>query len=305
MGSPEFAVPSFHKIAGSSHQIVAVVTQPDKQKGRGQQLLPTPLKKAALESQISPILQPIKLKDPHFLQKLEQLNADLFVVVAFRILPREVFTIPPKGTINLHPSLLPKYRGAAPINWTIINGETETGLTVIRISVHIDAGEILLQRKVSVYPDETAGSLHDRLSVAGAEVLVEVLNRIAENQITTQPQDNRLATPAPKIRKETCHLNFDQPVEQVKNWIHGLSPYPASFAIYKETMIKFFRARIVDTGPIDDPPGTIVESERGRLRVACNPGVIEILELQREGKRILPAEKFLMGQRLEKGEPFQ
>ncbi len=305
MGSPEFALPSLKRILDSPHQIVGIVTQPDKLRGRGQRLLPTPVKKFAIENQLSPIFQPLHLKEPQFLQQLQILQADIFVVVAFRILPPEVFDMPELGTINLHPSLLPKYRGAAPIHWTIINGEKETGITIIKISREIDAGEIYLQKKVSVLPDETAGSLHDRLSIMGAELMVEALNQIGEGNISPRPQDATLATPAPKITPEMCHISFVQPAEKVKNWIHGLSPHPAAFVYYKNIRIKIYRARVVSHDYVKEEPGTIVSVSRESLEIACRPGKIEILELQREGKKRLSVEAFLRGNPLKPGERFK
>lgn len=305
MGTPDFAVPSLRKILNSSHQVVAVVTQPDKPRGRGQRLLPTPVKKEALSHQISPVFQPVRLKDPQFIQQLKQLNADLFVVVAFRILPVEVFTIPPLGTINVHPSLLPKYRGAAPINWTIINGEQETGVTIIRITEKVDAGNILLQKKVAVLPDETAGSLHDRLAEIGADLLVQAIDGLAENRLKPQPQSDQLAMPAPKITPEMRHISFRQPAEQVKNWIHGLSPFPAGFVYYQGKLIKLYRAKVVDAAFANAEPGTILTAQGDRLEIACQPGIVRILELQREGKKMLSTGEFLRGQHLKAGEKFE
>ncbi len=305
MGSPDFAVTSLKKIIGSRHTVVGVVTQPDKERGRGQKLIPTPVKQAAIVSSISPIFQPVSLKDEDFIERLRNLQADLFVVVAFRILPEQVFSIPPKGTINLHPSLLPKYRGAAPINWTIINGETESGVSIIRISKDIDAGNILLQKKMVVYPEETAGSLHDRLAESGAELLLEAIENISRNQLAPIPQQDQYATPAPKLTKELCHLSFDQPAEKVKNWIHGLSPYPAAFCLYRDKTLKIYRARVLDHESYQAAPGTVLKADEGELQIACKPGILQILELQREGKRRMSTEEFLRGQKISVGESFQ
>ena len=304
MGSPDFAVSSFEKIISSKHQIVGVVTQPDKAKGRGLKLHFTPIKSCAIKHELAPILQPVHLKDEKFIQELKALRADIYVVVAFRILPDEVFSIPKKGTINLHPSLLPKYRGAAPINWTIINGEMETGVTIIQITREIDAGSMLLQRKIQILPDETAGSLHDRLAVIGADLLLEALDEISDNKSSSFPQDSNLATPAPKIRKETCHISFNQPAENVKNWIHGLSPYPAAFVSYKDKIIKLYRAKVYDPSSTEETPGSIIKASEGQLFIGCQPGIIEILELQMEGKKKLSTTEFLRGQSLKVGERF-
>ncbi|OPX34826.1 methionyl-tRNA formyltransferase [candidate division KSB1 bacterium 4484_188] len=304
MGTPEFAIPSFHKIMSSHHSVVGVVTQPDKPRGRGKKLLPTPIKKVALDEGIDPILQPVKLSDPEFLHQLRTVDPDVFVVVAFRILPEIVLGIPEITSINLHPSLLPKYRGAAPINWTLINGEKETGVTIIEITRKVDAGKILMQQKVKISAEETAGSLHDRLSRVGAEMLVMVLDQIEQDRLQKVDQDDRLATPAPKLTRELCHLSFRQPADKVKNRIHGLSPYPGAFAFLNTQMIKFYRARVVDLTDESVPPGTIISAEGGQLVVACQPGQVEILELQLQGKRVLTAAEFLRGRHLKAGDQF-
>ncbi len=304
MGTPDFAVPALEKLVKSRHRVVGVVTQPDKPRGRGLKLEPPPVKKIALRHQIEPVLQPEKLKDPQFITRLKQLAADVFVVVAFRILPEIVFTIPPLGTINIHPSLLPRYRGAAPLHWTIINGEKVTGVTIIRIQKEVDAGNILLQREVPVLPDETVGSLHDRLAEIGAEMLLETLDRLQRGEIHPIPQREEEATPAPKLTREMGHLSFEQPAEQVKNWIHGLSPFPGAYAFYREKMIKFYRARVEDPNYREQPPGTIVEARGDRLLVACQPGLLAILELQMAGKKRLKIEEFLRGFSFQVNERF-
>lgn len=249
-------------------------------------------------------MQPEKLRDEKLIDLLKQINADLFVVVAYRILPEEIFTLPAYGTINLHPSLLPKFRGAAPINWTIISGESETGNTIIKISKAVDAGEIILQRRTPVFPDETAGELHDRLAPIGAELLLEAIDLIQKGSYSLQPQKNEFATPAPKLTKEHCHLSFNQPAPTVKNWIHGLSPLPTAFAFYQGERINFYRARVVNEDQINAPAGTILEASSDKLKIVCAPGVIEILELQREGKKRLFTADFLRGFTLKEGTLF-
>jgi methionyl-tRNA formyltransferase len=305
MGTPEFAVPSFLKIANSNHQIVGVITQPDRPRGRGQSVFPTPIKIQAQKLTSVPIYQPEKLTDQNFIDQLKSLQADIFVVVAFRILPEAVFSMPPHGTINLHPSLLPKYRGAAPINWTIINGEKETGITIIKISRQIDSGGILAQTRVPVLENETAGSLHDRLAEIGADLLIKTINSMASNNVNILPQNDYEATPAPKLTKEICHISFDQPVEKVKNWIHGLSPHPGAYAFLNHEIIKFYAAGIVDKIYRETSPGKIVNPENGEIHIACNPGIIKILELQKQSKKVLNSPEFLRGFSFKKDDVFQ
>ncbi len=305
MGTPPFALPTLEKIIDSHHQIVGIVTQPDRPKGRGQKLHPPPVKQAALQHHLNPIMQPESLKDPAFLDQLQSLDADAFVIVAYRILPQAVFTIPPKGAINLHPSLLPKYRGAAPINWTIIKGETVTGITTILIRKEVDAGNILLQKEMSLYPQDTAGDLHDRLAEAGADLIIETLDLLERGQVEPIKQDDSHATPAPKITKEMCHLKFDRPALEMINWIHGLSPFPGAFALYKEQVVKFFKAQLISSAETSEAPGTIVKAEKSDLWVACQPGIIGIRELQLEGRRVMDTETFLRGHSLLVGKTFQ
>lgn len=304
LGTPAFAVYSLEKLIQSHHHVVGVVTQPDKPRGRGKKLLPPPVKDFAESHAIPQILQPESLKDPDFLKKLESLNADLFVVVAFRILPEIIFDMPPQGTINIHPSLLPKYRGAAPINWTLIQGETKTGVTIIKISKEVDAGGMLLQREVDIHDNETAGSLHDRLADMGSAMLLETLQAIEENNIRVIPQDDSQATPAPKIHKEDCHLSFNMPARQVNNWIQGLSPYPTAYAYFRGGRINLYRSRVVSEKMKELSPGTVSKTTSNEIQICCNPGIIEILELQKEGKKRLSTAEFLRGYSIEAGEIF-
>ncbi|NOX36961.1 MAG: methionyl-tRNA formyltransferase [Calditrichaeota bacterium] len=304
MGTPEFAVPSLRHLHHSRHTIVGVVTQPDKPRGRGQKVTPSPVKQFALEHHLHPILQPQKLKDPDFLKSLRALGADLFVVVAFRILPEEVFTMPPKGTVNLHPSLLPRFRGAAPIQWTIIRGERVTGVTTIFIRKEVDAGNIILQREIPVPEGATAGELHDLLAEEGARLLLETLDAIEENRVRVKPQDERLVTSAPKITREMAHLKFDQPADQVRNWIHGLSPVPGAHAFYRGQQVKFYRARVVNRETEAGAPGEILKAEGSELWIACKPGILAVEEIQMQNRKRLPVEAFLRGFPLAPGERF-
>ncbi|WP_456439377.1 methionyl-tRNA formyltransferase [Caldithrix abyssi] len=301
MGTPDFARTSLKKLIHSPHEVVAVVTVPDKPRGRGQKVQPSPVKQLATELGL-PVLQPAKLRDPQFVEQLKQFNADAFVVVAFKILPPEVFNIPPKGAVNLHASLLPRYRGAAPINWAIINGETETGVTTILINERVDQGNMLLQKSVPITPDMTAGELHDLLAEIGADVLVETLNRLEANDIAPIKQDERLATRAPKITREICHLNFNQTAQKVHNWIRGLSPYPAAYCYWQGKLLKIFRSRPVSRLSDDVPPGTVVKVFKNGFTVKCASGAVDIFEVQVQGKRRMTVEDFLNGYHLQAGQ---
>lgn len=304
MGTPQFAIPSLEKIFHSEHKLVGIVTQPDRPRGRGQNLLPQPVKRFAIDHHIEPILQPLSLKDEYFIADLRKLEADLFVVVAFRILPDVVFDMAPKGSINLHPSLLPNYRGAAPINWAIIKGEKITGVTIIYIRKEIDAGNIILQKKEPLHEDDTAGTLHDRLSKVGADLLMKAIDNIAENKVQTYSQNPELVTKAPKLTAEMTHLNFDQPALNVKNWIHGLSPFPGAYGIHNGSQIKFYRASIIDKDYKNGIPGSVNRINKNQLWINCNPGIISILELQLEGRRKLKIEEFLRGYKIKENDYF-
>ncbi len=299
MGTPEFAVPSLQILLSSRHQVIAVVTAPDAPRGRGQKVSPTPIKEEALRHHI-PILQPAALKDSSFVEELKKLNADVFVVVAFRILPREVFILPNKGTFNLHASMLPKYRGAAPINWAIMNGETETGVTTFFIQEKVDTGNIILQKKISVGENETAGELHDRLSTIGAEAVIETLNLIEQGNVITHKQDDSLTSPAPKIFHETCRIDWTKTTKDIHDFIRGLSPHPAAWTMYHEMQLKIYRTKICSDHTLD-LPGTIL-SEKDTLIVSTSNGVIEILELKPEGRKLMSADDFLRGYKLARGE---
>ena len=304
MGTPDFAVPTLERLLKSPHQVVGVVTQPDRPHGRGQRLKYTPVKEIAVQYNIPHIFQPQSLKESEFLMNLKHLEADVFVVVAFRILPEAVFEMPRLGTVNVHPSLLPKYRGAAPIQWTIINGEVETGVTIIKIAKQIDTGGIILQEKVSIQPDETAGSLHDRLSLMGADLLLQALEMVQNSDFTPIPQKDAEATPAPKLTREDCHLSFNQSCEAVKNRIHGLSPFPGAFAHLNDQRFNFYKAKSLTSDRSQEIPGTVMVSDKNRLLVSCKTGAVEILELQREGKQRLPVREFLKGYSIKDGQRF-
>ncbi len=298
MGTPEFAVPSLQRLVDAGYNIVAVITAPDKPSGRGMQMNESAIKKYALSKGLK-ILQPEKLKDPDFLNELRELHADLQVVVAFRMLPQVVWNMPSMGTINLHGSLLPQYRGAAPINWAIINGEKETGVTTFKLLQEIDTGNILLQKKIRIGDTETAGELHDEIMEVGSDLLLQTVNDLAKGNLKEVRQQNTetsILHHAPKIFNETCEINWQKTVDEIYNLIRGLSPYPAAFTFLKDKKLKIFRSEKDFTNPKENP-GTFISDNKTFLKFACKDGYISIIELQMEGKKKMYVEDFLRGWR--------
>ncbi|HEY9164539.1 MAG TPA: methionyl-tRNA formyltransferase [Candidatus Kryptonia bacterium] len=295
MGTPEFAIPSLKAIAATGHRLVAVVTNTDEPQGRGLKVTPPPVKIAAAEIGV-PVIQVSSLRDPEFADRLRSLEPDVIVVVAFRILPKEIFTIAKKGTFNLHASLLPKYRGAAPINWAIVKGERETGVTTFFLDEKIDTGKIILQRRTEIGTDDTAGELADRLSKIGADAVVDTLDLIERNQVSIIEQDDAKATKAPKISKENCLIDWSKPAEDVHNFIRGFSPEPGAFTYLQNRMAKIIRARIAER-PAHGAVGEL-QTDSGKLNVVCGDGAVEILEIQMEGKKKLRSVEFLRGARI-------
>ncbi len=291
MGTPDFALPSLKTLIESKHTISAVVTGPDKERGRGQKLTYTPIKEFALINSI-PVLQPEKLKDPNFIQQLRDINADLFVIVAFKILPREVFTIPMKGSFNLHGSLLPKYRGAAPIQWALINGESETGVTTFMLEDKVDTGNVIIQNKIVVDENDDFGTLHDKLSILGAKVVLQTVDLISDGNLELKKQDDILASPAPKITKEITEINWEKTAEEIHNLIRGLSPFPGAYFRFDNKIIKIFKTKIIQSSKLN--PGEI-EQSKGNLMIGCGKNSLEVLELQQEGKKRLKVGEFLRG----------
>ncbi|MDX1939956.1 MAG: methionyl-tRNA formyltransferase, partial [Saprospiraceae bacterium] len=284
MGTPEFAVPSLDILIQNGYNVVGVVTATDKMGGRGgKQLIESAVKKYALEKGLK-ILQPEKLKSPEFIKKLQALNADLQIVVAFRMLPEIVWAMPPKGTFNLHGSLLPKYRGAAPINWAIINGETETGVTTFFLQHEIDTGDVILQTKLPIDENETAGEVHDRMMLLGAETVLKTVQMIEKDNIILQKQNDIEASHAPKLFHETCEINFNQPTQKVHNFIRGLSPYPAAWATLDGLEFKILRT----TKEIilhDLEPGKFISDNKKMLKIATIDGFVHVHELQLQGRK--------------------
>ncbi len=301
MGTPEFAVASLDALLKAGVNVVAVVTSADKPAGRGRKLHQSAVKVYALEHGI-PVLQPEKLKDPAFAEELKSYRADLQVVVAFRMLPERIWNMPPHGTINLHASLLPQYRGAAPINWAVINGETETGVTTFKLKHEIDTGDILFNRKVTIGEDETAGDVHDKLMLTGAGLLVETVKAIESGSYHEMPQEPLLARGeqarhAPKLFKEDCLLDWNQTARSLHNRIRGLSPYPAAYTTLGGKTLKIYRSACIE-GPVAASAGSPLSDGKTYLRFACSNGYIDLLEVQLEGKKRMGIEEFLRGHKL-------
>lgn len=301
MGTPEFAVASLDKLVQAGCNIVGVITAPDKAAGRGMQLQQSAVKQYAVEKGLH-ILQPEKLKNPEFLAELKSLQADLQIVVAFRMLPELVWNMPPMGTVNLHGSLLPQYRGAAPINWAIINGERETGVTTFKLQHTIDTGDILLSATIPIGDDETAGMLHDRMKEIGAALLLETVEGLAEGKLVVSPQ-NMVASDkelkhAPKIFTETCQVDWSSSMHKVYNQVRGLSPYPAAFSFLAGKKLKLYKVEKIFNKPTRQP-GEVETDQKTYIQFACPDGYISVLELQLEGKKKMAIADFLRGYRWE------
>lgn len=298
MGTPDFAVPSLEILLENGYDIAAVVTAPDKPGGRhGMQV--SAVKQCALRHGL-PLLQPEKLKNPEFLETLRGLRADLQVVVAFRMLPEAVWNMPPLGTMNLHASLLPKYRGAAPINWAIIRGEHETGLTTFLLKHEIDTGDLLYQERIVIGENDTAGELHDRMMAQGARLVLRSVQALERGEVQALPQMETEVTHAPKIFTESCRIDFAKPAAQVHNFIRGLSPYPGAWTELDGKTLKILRTEKAGIAPDETlpSPGTFVSDGRNYLKVSTSDGFLQILELQMEGKRRMNVRDFLNGYRV-------
>ncbi len=296
MGTPEFAVPSLQAIVRAGYEIATVVTNQDERQGRGLKIFAPPVKTAAIELGL-PVLQVSSLKNAEIVSRLKSIAPDIMVVVAFRILPKEIFTIPRLGTFNLHGSLLPKYRGAAPISWAIINGEHETGVTTFFLDEEVDTGKIILQRRTQIGENETAGEVAQRLSSLGADVVVETIKLIQQGNVRIIEQDSLISSKAPKIRKEDCLIDWSKPAADVHNFIRGFSPEPGAYTFLNEKMLKIVRTYLTNYRSNLDA-GTI-NIDSGKFFVSCADGFIEILELQLEGKKKLSTADFLRGARID------
>ena len=299
MGTPEFACPTLKMLLEHSGvEVIGVVTQPDRPKGRGQKLAQPPVKSLAIQHGVH-VYQPAKVRAPEFIQTIQDLNPDLIVVVAFgQILPKSLLDIPRLGCINVHASLLPRYRGAAPINWSIINGDSKTGVTTMLMDVGLDTGDMLICRETPIFPDEDAESLYNRLSLLGAETMTETLEALVAGQLAPVKQDDAAACYAPMLKKEMGKIVWDQPAETVRNLVRGLTPWPGAFTYLHGQTLKINRATLADGS---GEPGTILKAEKAGIEVACGQGSLVIQELQPEGKRKMFAADFLAGNRLEIG----
>ena len=297
MGTPEFAVPSLDILIQNNYQVVAVVTSSDSYGGRGgKQLIESAVKKYAVAHHI-PVLQPTNLKSAEFIQALKSYQADIQIVVAFRMLPEVVWNMPPMGTFNLHGSLLPKYRGAAPINHAIIEGETETGVTSFKLKHEIDTGDVLLRKKVPIYEDDDAGTLHDRMMNTGADVVLETVQLIESGKYTFIKQDDTESTKAPKIFHDTCKIDFNKPVTQVYNFIRGLSPYPGAWCIIDEKEVKILK--IKQRRASDEmESGAIITDHKKSLEIKSLDGYIQIISLKPQGKKDMSINDFLNGNKI-------
>jgi len=299
MGTPEFAVPSLEILAKNNCNVVAVITAPDKPQGRGQKIEYSPVKECALRYGI-PVLQPTNLKAPEFLEELKRYRANLQVVVAFRMLPEVVWAMPSLGTFNLHASLLPDYRGAAPINWAIINGEKETGATTFFLQHEIDTGSIIFQEKEPIFENDTVGSLYERLMKIGAQLVLKTVQAIETNTYSSTPQrEPKEIKHAPKIFKETCEINWNRPSQRVRDFVRGLSPYPAAWTTIQNRIFKIFEVSVVSRTAENKNPGTFDTDNKNYLYFKTSDGWISIDALQPEGKKRMKIQEFFRGNKLE------
>jgi methionyl-tRNA formyltransferase len=313
MGTPEFAVEPLRAITQAGYEVAAVITAPDKPSGRGQKLHSSPVKEYAILHNL-PVLQPVNLKNPEFVLKLKDFNANLQVVVAFRMLPEIIWQMPEYGTLNLHASLLPQYRGAAPINHAIINGETETGITTFFIEKEIDTGNIILSQKIDILPSDDAGTLHDRLMLSGGNLVVETLKMIETGNLRTQSQNNvdssdKFLKPAPKIFKNDCKIDWKNSCSSIHNLVRGLSPFPGAFSVLRSDDNSAKQVKIYKTSCLSEKaefsPGTIITDHKKLFSVVTGDGIIRLETLQIEGKKRMNAEEFLRGYHLENNSYFE
>ncbi len=303
MGTPEFSVPCLERLISDGHEVAAVYTQPDKPKGRGHHMMPPPVKETAMKYDI-PVYQPQKLRTSDAFDVLSEINPDIIIVVAYgQILPKNILDIPKYGCVNIHASLLPKYRGAAPIQWSVVNGESVSGVTSMQMDVGLDTGDMLLKAETPIGKDETAGELHDKLSVMGAQVMSDTINAIEKGEIVPEKQDDELSNYAPMLTKELCPVDWNLTADEVHNKVRGLSPWPVATTAIGDKLFKIHKTTLV--GAVKGKAGEIVQSNK-RLIVACGDGNgVEIITLQTQGKKAMSAAEFLRGNAIPVGECFE
>ncbi|ABW18972.1 methionyl-tRNA formyltransferase [Alkaliphilus oremlandii] len=300
MGTPEFAVPCLEMLIDSGHEIVGVFTQPDKPSGRGQKMNRTPVKEKALAHNI-PVFQPHTLRDTNVMNEIENLKPDLIVVVAYgQILPKAILELPKHGCINVHASLLPKYRGAGPINWVIINGEKKTGITTMYMDVGLDKGDMILKEEVEIGAEETAGELHDRLMHLGAQVLRKTIGLIENNEITAIPQNHSESTYAPILTKDLGKIDWSQSAIEIKNLIRGTIPWPTAFTFYEGQVMKIWKSTVIES-ELQEVPGKIIDVKKDCILVATGQNILSIEEIQFSGKKRMGVRDYLVGNAIEKG----
>lgn len=300
MGTPEFAIPSFEALYESDFEIALVVTQPDRPKGRGKKLSSPPVKLVALEHDIE-VFQPERIKDSEAIEKIKQVKPDLIIVVAFgQILPKEILELPKYGCINVHASLLPKYRGAAPINFAIINGEKKTGVTTMYMEEGLDTGDMLLKNEVEITPEDTASTLHDKLAIAGKKTLADTLKAIINTELVPEKQDDSISSYAPIMTKELGKINWDRSAEAISNLVRGTDPWPSAYTLYDNSALKLFAPVVLDKQS-KEKPGTIIAVSSEGIDIASADYIVRIKEIQISGKKRMPVGEFLKGNVLEIG----
>ena len=302
MGTPDFAVEPLEAIIKAGYEVAAVVTQPDKQKGRGKEVKMTPVKECALRHGI-PVFQPVKIKEPEAVAELEKYQADLFVVAAFgQLLSEEILNMPEYGCINIHASLLPAYRGAAPIQWAVLNGEKESGVTIMQMDKGLDTGDMLLKRSVELSPKETGDSLHDKLMHLGAELIVEALPKLEKGELVPEKQKDELSSYAKKLTKAMGQIDWSKDAVSLERWIRGLNSWPSTYTFFGGKTLKIWEARVAEeNGAQKAEPGHVVSVSREGFTVACGQGALQILSLQLEGKKRVLTREFLLGYQVEPG----
>ena len=302
MGTPDFAVEPLEAIIKAGYEVAAVVTQPDKQKGRGKEVKMTPVKECALRHGI-PVFQPVKIKESEAVAELEKYQADLFVVAAFgQLLSEEILNMPEYGCINIHASLLPAYRGAAPIQWAVLNGEKESGVTIMQMDKGLDTGDMLLKRSVELSPKETGDSLHDKLMHLGAELIVEALSKLEKGELVPEKQKDELSSYAKKLTKAMGQIDWSKDAVSLERWIRGLNSWPSAYTFFGGKTLKIWEAQVTEeNGAQKAEPGQVVSVSRESFTVACSQGALQILSLQLEGKKRVLTREFLLGYQVEPG----